>query len=232
MNNFDFAALARDISVWALPILTAIPLHEAAHGFAALRFGDDTARRMGRISANPLRHVDPFGTIVLPAILLLLSGGRVMFGYAKPVPVNFSRLQPLRLGMVLVAAAGPATNLLLAYVSALLMHVTPWLPEETGRWAAETLRNSILLNLVLAVFNMLPLPPLDGGRVVTGLLPRPLAIKFGRFDRYGILILLAALFLLPALGQSLGINLDVFSLVIWPPVQWLLNLVVNAAGLN
>jgi Zn-dependent protease len=232
MNGFDFAALARDISVWALPMLTAIPLHEAAHGFAALRFGDDTARRMGRISANPLRHVDPFGTIVLPAMLLLLSGGRIMFGYAKPVPVNFSKLKPLRLGMVLVAAAGPATNLLLAYVSALLMHVAPWLPREAGRWAAETLWNSILLNLVLAVFNMLPLPPLDGGRVAVGLLPRPLGVRYGRIERYGMLILLAALFLLPAVGQSLGINLDLFSLVIWPPVQWLGNLVVNAAGLH
>jgi Zn-dependent protease len=217
-------------SIWILPLLFAITFHEAAHGFAALRFGDDTAARLGRVSANPLRHVDPFGTVVLPGILLITQAP-FLFGWAKPVPVNFWRLHPQRLGMILVAAAGPATNLVLALASALLIYPTlamsPWL----GEWVGHNLLNSVRINIVLAVFNMLPIPPLDGGRVAVGILPRFLAEPLARMERLGILVLLGALFLLPMIGNQLGMNLDVFSAIVGGPAEFLEDLLFRATGL-
>ena len=226
----DVADLARAVSVWALPVLLAITLHEAAHGWAAWKLGDDTAKRLGRVSFNPLRHVDPFGTIVLPAMILLLSGGRFMLGYAKPVPVAVERLRNPRWHMVLVAAAGPAANLLIAFVAALLLHTLPYLPSFALEWAGRNLENAILFNLVIAVFNMMPLPPLDGGRIVTGLLPYRLAVPFARLERWGLLIVLGLVFLLPFLGNQLGMDLDLFSSVILGTAYALAVLVLTVAG--
>jgi len=220
--------LLSGITVWALPVILAVTLHEAAHGYAARAMGDDTAERMGRISLNPLRHVDPFGTVILPALLLLVGG--VMFGWAKPVPVDFSRLRPLRLGMVVVAAAGPAINLLMAALAVIGLWLIPLMPDPAQLWLFENLKNAIYINLLLAVFNMLPIPPLDGGRVLTGLLPWQMAVRLARLERYGLLLVLAFLFLLPMLGNAVGLNLDLLGALVEGPVRWIAQILLGALG--
>ena len=169
-------------------------------------------------------RTDTLGGIVwTPAdtTMLFMAGG-FLFGWAKPVPVNFGRLNQPRRDMVLVAAAGPASNLVLAAVSALGFHLLPFASETLGTWLADALGKSILINLVLAVLNMLPLPPLDGGRVAVGLLPRALALPLARLERWGLLILIGGLFLLPMLGRQIGLDLDLFHWLIGVPVNWLL----------
>jgi len=227
----DLPALIQQIAVFALPSIFAITFHEAAHGFVAHRLGDDTAWRMGRVTFNPLRHIDPVGTVAMPLFLLLVSGGRFTFGYAKPVPVNFGQLRRPRIDMVWVALAGPATNILLAFVSALLRHGLPFVPGIARDWVDDNLLVSMLINVVLAVFNMIPLPPLDGGRVAVGLLPDALAFPLARLERYGIPILLTLLILLPLVGDQLGLNLDVLRLVIAYPVNSIVEAIGWLAGL-
>ena len=202
-----------DLSVWVLPLLIAITFHEAAHGFVAYRLGDDTAKQLGRVSFNPLKHIDPFGTIILPGVLLL-SHSPFLFGYAKPVPVNFRNLNHPRLDMVWVALAGPVTNILLALAVGFCFHALPLVPAEAAKWTANNLINAFRINVVLAIFNMLPIPPLDGGRVAVGLLPRPLAYPLSRLEPYGMLILIGLLILLPIIGAQLGLNLDVISAIL------------------
>jgi Zn-dependent protease len=218
------------VSTWVLPILLAITLHEAAHGIIAWSYGDDTAYKLGRVTLNPLKHVDPFGTVVLP-FLLYISPLPFVFGYAKPVPVAFHRLRKPRRDMIYVAAAGPMANLILAFLSALLFHVARLLPELAAEWTLLMLFNSIVLNLILAVLNLLPLPPLDGGRIAVGLLPIGLAVPLARMERYGLIVLIAAFFLLPYAGEAIGVNLSFFDLVIRTPVNWLMPFFTWLAGL-
>src|SRR5213076_3545225 len=163
-----------DVSVWVLPLVIAITFHEAAHGFVAHQLGDKTAWELGRVSFNPLKHIDPFGTLVLPA-MLLLAHSPFLFGYAKPVPVNFRALRNPRIGMVLVALAGPAMNIVLAILAALAFHLVGYLPITAAQWVAENLKNALIINVVLAIFNLFPIPPLDGGRIAVGVLPNVFA---------------------------------------------------------
>jgi Zn-dependent protease len=217
------------ISVWILPLITAITFHEAAHGFVAHHFGDNTAWERGRVTFNPLKHIDPFGTIVMPAILLL-SHSPFLFGYAKPVPVNFRALRNPKMDMVWVALAGPGTNIALALVAALAFHVLNYLPADVAQWVADNLKNALVINVVLAIFNMLPIPPLDGGRVAVGLLPRVLAAPLARLEPYGMLILIGVLILLPLAGSQLGLNLDVISAILRKSTGFVIQLLLMVTG--
>ena len=194
------------ISIWLLPVLVAITFHEAAHGYVARFLGDETASRLGRVSLNPFRHIDPFGTIFLPA-LLLLARSPFLFGYAKPVPVNFRAMRNPRSGMVLVAAAGPAMNIGLAILAALSFHLVIYLPATVAQWVALNLKNALVINALLAVFNLFPLPPLDGGHIAVGLLPDVMARQLARLEPYAMAILIGLLILLPLLGSLLHLDL-------------------------
>src|SRR5216683_6534743 len=218
-----------NVSIWLLPVLIAITFHEAAHGYVARFLGDDTASRLGRVSLNPLRHIDPFGTIVLPA-LLLLARSPFLFGYAKPVPVNFRALRNSRIGMVLVAAAGPAMNIGLAIVAALSFHLVVYLPSTVVQWAAQNLKNALIINVILAVFNLFPLPPLDGGRIAVGVLPVAIASPLARLEPYGMLILIALLFILPMLGAQMGIDLSIVSRVIASSTDAIIGAILRLTG--
>jgi Zn-dependent protease len=202
-----------EASTWVIPVIIAVTFHEAAHGFVARMCGDDTAWRLGRVSFNPLKHIDPFGTVLLPGMLLLLRSP-FLFGYAKPVPVNFKALRNPRRGMIWVAAAGPGMNIALATAAALAFHLVFYLPATSAQWVAQNLQNAVVIDVWLAVFNMLPLPPLDGGRVAVGLLPDVLARPLAALEPFGMLILIAVLFLLPLLGQQLGVDLSIVSRVV------------------
>jgi Zn-dependent protease len=230
MTMSDALAVAYQASTWIVPVIIAITFHEAAHGFVAWRLGDDTAYRLGRVTFNPLKHIDRFGTIILPGLLLLIKSP-FLFGYAKPVPVRFGNLRNPRRDMVLVAAAGPGINLVLAVISTFLIYATLAMPEGARSWSQQTLFNSLQLNLVLAVFNMLPLPPLDGGRVAVGLLPRALAMPLARLEKWGLLIIIGAIFILPMLGRNAGLDLDIFGWLVGVPVYHLMRGILALAGI-
>ncbi|MBI2314393.1 MAG: site-2 protease family protein [Betaproteobacteria bacterium] len=186
-------------SIWALPVIFAITLHEAAHGYVAKHFGDLTAHAQGRVSLNPLRHIDPMGTIVVPLLLLAISkisgGPGILFGWAKPVPVNFGKLRNPKRDMLWVAAAGPGANLLMAVFWALVIKVAVMMPDSSLALPMTLMgKAGIEINVVLMVLNLLPVPPLDGGRIAVSLLPHRLAWQFSRIEPYGFMILIVLIF--------------------------------------
>jgi Zn-dependent protease len=218
-----------DLSVWVLPLVIAITFHEAAHGFVAHRLGDNTAWQLGRVSFNPIRHIDPFGTLIMPA-MLLMAHSPFLFGYAKPVPVNFRALRNPRIDMVWVALAGPATNIALALVAAAAFHVLDILPANAAQWTFDNLKNALQINVILAIFNMMPIPPLDGGRVAVGLLPRPLALPLAQLEPVGMLILIGVLILLPLAGSQFGLNLDVISAILRTATGYVIRTILFVTG--
>lgn len=179
------------IAVYALPVIFAITVHEAAHGFAARYFGDMTADRAGRITLNPLKHIDPIGTILLPALTLLVGG--ILFGWAKPVPVDFSRLRHPKRDMLWVAAAGPASNFVMALFWALMIKFSVTVPSIYSEPLGLMGQAGVMINVVLMVLNLLPLPPLDGGRIALSLLPNRMAYQYAQIERYGFIILIVLL---------------------------------------
>ena len=224
-----------DLVLAGVPIVFAITLHETAHGYAAWALGDDTARRLGRLSLNPLRHVDRVGTLLVPGLLILgqlATLGRVgfMFGWAKPVPVDASHFANPRRGMALVAAAGPAANAVLAWLGAVALHGVGWLHGALADDAEQVLEVFILSNLVLGLFNLLPIPPLDGGRIVVGLLPLPLARAWARVERAGIAVVLVGVFLLPRLAAEFGQSFDPVGGALGRVVPWAYRLVLHLSG--
>ncbi len=203
--------LIQKITVSAIPIIFAITVHEAAHGYVAKYFGDLTAEKLGRITLNPIKHIDPIGTILLPALTLMLGG--ILFGWAKPVPVNFANLNNPKKDMLWVAAAGPASNFIMAIFWVLVLKYSASAPGNAAFFLLEMSKVGIMINLVLMVLNLLPLPPLDGGRIAVSLLPMNLAVKFSQIERYGFIILIALLFT-GILGKIISPMIDFFARLI------------------
>ncbi|MEQ8652857.1 MAG: site-2 protease family protein [Kiloniellales bacterium] len=225
----DIEHFLQTLAIWALPLILGITLHEAAHAYAAKELGDPTAQERGRVSLNPLRHVDPFGTIVLPGLLLLLQAG-IVFGYAKPVPVNPRRLRDPRWGMAWVALAGPASNLLQALVAVFLISLLPGLGQEPGGFLASMLIVMVYINCLLAILNMLPVPPLDGGRILVALLPPAAGAKLLAFSRKGVFLLLILFLVWPLLNRQLGLGFDPLSILITEPSLWLTHSLLSLSG--
>src|SRR5499426_785480 len=217
------------VSTWLLPVIIAITFHEAAHAYVARLLGDDTASRLGRVSLNPFKHIDPFGTILLP-VLLLLMRSPFLFGYAKPVPVNFRALRNPRRDMIWVAAAGPTMNIVLAILAALAFHLIDYLPGTAAPWVAENLKNALIINVVLAVFNFFPLPPLDGGRIAVGMLPNAVASPLARLEPYGMLILIGLLFILPTLAAQTGVDVNIVWRIIAQSADAIINAILRLTG--
>lgn len=216
-----------EATTFILPLIIAITLHEAAHGFVADKLGDNTARLLGRVSFDPLKHVELFGTIILPA-LMLLSGSPALIGWAKPVPVNFRRLNHPRRDTILVALAGPFTNIVLALISAVVLRFIP----EAAPWTFRNFYNSVAVNIVLAVFNLLPILPLDGGRVLKELLPRKTGDAYAQTEQYGMIIILL-LFMLPAFLRDAHIaDINIAYYLIYIPANFIGEWIFYITGLS
>jgi len=211
--------LLQQLPVIVIPLLLAITLHEAAHAWVAFKLGDNTAKMLGRVSFNPVVHIDLFGTVILP-LMMLMSGTGFLFGYAKPVPVNYNNLRKPRRDMVFVALAGPAANIILVIIAASLLHIVGFLPDLAGRFLVDSIRFAIFINAILAAFNMLPIPPLDGGRVAVGLLPAAISRPLARLEPYGMFIIIG-LILLPTLGRAIGVNLNILWAVLAPMINFI-----------
>lgn len=211
-------SLVQKISIWVVPVLLGITVHEVAHGWLASRLGDKTAFMLGRLTLNPLKHVDPVGTILIPGMLLLLQAGFI-FGYAKPVPINWKNLRQPKRDMALVAVAGPVANLLMAFCWALLLRLGVSL-GDSGMALVYMGVAGISINAILMILNLLPLPPLDGGRVLTGLLPGPMAYKFSRIEPYGFFILIGLLVT------------GVLGMILWPLISAFMTMMVPVTGMS
>ena len=225
----DLGNILAGLSVWAIPILLAITLHEAGHGYVAYLFGDSTAKNQGRLTLNPIAHIDPFGTVLLPLLLFFTAG--FVFGYAKPVPVDSSKFKNPRRDMIWVALAGPGANIFLAVMGALLIPLALKMPDTGANFFVQNLANLMFINCLLAVFNLLPIPPLDGGRVAVGLLPWRMAIKYAQLERYGIFIVVGLIMILPMLGRVIGLDLNIARVLILEPTFFLYNLIASLFGL-
>lgn len=226
---FDFAGFLHNLSVWLIPALLAITLHEAAHGYVANALGDPTARLAGRLSLNPIRHVDPVGTLFLPGLMLMLGSG-FFFGWAKAVPVDMRYLKSPRRGMAIIAAAGPLMNLAMATAAAGLLHFVDSLPTVAGQWAEQNLVNAVKFNILLALFNLLPIPPLDGGRVAVGVLPMFLARPLARLENIGMLIVMGLAFIVPMVSAQAGYPLNPLGWVLQGPLRTVTGAILTLTG--